>query len=352
MSEGNMAKKKLRSKTKAKSKSRKAPKKKRGSLGVLIITVAIIALVIIVSKVKSGPAVKFIKSQVLAEWGVSGDKKGELDSPRGIALSPDGLDVYVTILNTNSVAKFKLPANPADDWTFLTEWGGKGSKDGQFNEPSGISTDKDGNVYVADAWNGRIQKFSDTGKFILEIGGQKAGFYSPRNVMVNKFGIVYVADTGTSRIHRFDTDGNRVDNPAGGSGKAPGKFMEDFGIALDSKGRIYVADAGNRRIQVFSPDLVPQAQIKVKAWDANLPLWPMLAIDSQDRLYAVSSGTQEIIVFDTKDKNFKYIGTIKSDMRDKPMFTNPLGVAVDAQDDLFITEISRNRVMKIKPVFE
>jgi hypothetical protein len=34
------------------------------------------------------------------------------------------------------------------------------------------------------------------------------------------------------------------------------------------------------------------------------------------------------------------------------MFTNPLGVAVDAQDDLFITEISRNRVMKIKPVFE
>ncbi|MGD0566553.1 MAG: NHL repeat-containing protein [Candidatus Goldiibacteriota bacterium] len=345
-----MAKKK--SKTKSKAKKGSKMKKNRGSLGVLIVTVAIIALVIIISKVKSGPAVKFLKSEKTAEWTSTADKKGQVNSPRGIAFSPDGAYLYVSMLNNNSVSKFKLPANPADNWTLAASWGAKGSKPGEFNEPSGVSTDKDGKVYVADAWNGRIQKFDANGKYETEIGGVKAGFYSPRNVMVNKYNIVYVADTGTSRIHRFDVEGNRVGNPAGGTGKSLGKFMEVFGLASDSKGRVYVSDEGNRRIEVFSSDLVPQAQIKVKAWDTNIPLWPMLAVDSADRLYAVSSGTQEIIVFDTKDKNFKYIGTIKNDMRDKPLFSNPLGIAIDAQDNLYVTDIAGNKVLKIKPVFE
>jgi DNA-binding beta-propeller fold protein YncE len=345
-----MAKKRSKIKAKAKKNSRK--KKGRGSLGVLIITVAIIALVIIISKVKSGPAVKYIKSDKIAEWGTTGDKKGQLNSPRGIALSPDGAYIYVAMLNNNTIGKFKLPANPADDWTVATVWGAKGSKPGEFNEPSGMSVDQAGDVFVADAWNGRIQKFDPNGKFKLEIGGTKAGFYSPRNVMIDRYGLVYVADTGTSRVHRFDIDGNRLGNPSGGTGKSLGKFMEVFGLAGDSKGRIYVSDEGNRRIEVMSGDLVAQAQIKVKAWETNIPLWPMLAVDSADRLYAVSSGTQEIVVFDTKDKNFKYIGTIKFDMKDKPLFQNPLGIVIDKQDNLYVTEIASNKVMKIRPVFE
>jgi DNA-binding beta-propeller fold protein YncE len=78
----------------------------------------------------------------------------------------------------------------------------------------------------------------------------------------------------------------------------------------------------------------------------------MLAMDSKDRLYAVSSGTQEIVVFDTTGKKIKQLGIIKNDMKDKPLFVNPLGIAVDSADNLYITEINRNKVLKIKPVFE
>jgi DNA-binding beta-propeller fold protein YncE len=341
-----MAKKKPVKKSKAKVKGRNKKKKGSGSFAVLIIAVIVIVLVIVVSKFSGGPAVKYIKASKLAEWGDSGDKKGQLSSPRGIALSPDEKFIYVSVLNSSALYKY------TQDGVFVSGISGKGTKPGQFNEPSGISTDRDGNVYVADAWNGRIQKFDAKGNYKLEIGGTKGGFYSPRNVSVNKYGIVYVADTGTSRIHRFDTDGNRLGNPVGGSGKSLGKFSEVFGIAFDSKGRVYAADFGGRRIEVFSSDLAPQAQIKVKSWEVNQPLWPMLAVDSKDRLYAVSSGTQEIVVFDTTGKKIKQIGIIKNDEKDKPLFSNPLGIAVDSMDNIYITEISRNKALKIKPLFE
>jgi sugar lactone lactonase YvrE len=339
-----MAKKRKVKKTKAKSKSRKK-KGGIGSLGVLIIAIAVIGLVVIFSRLKAGEPVKYIKADKTGEWGVAGEKIGQLSSPRGIALSPDGKFVYVCSLNSSTIGKFK------PDGEFVSGWGGKGKTNGLFNEPSGMSTDKDGNVFVADAWNGRIQKFDPKGKFLLEIGGTKAGFYSPRNVGVNKYGIVVVADTGTSRLHRFDVDGNRIGNPIGGQGRALGKFNEVFGIAFDSKGRIYAADTGNRRVQVFSADLQPIGQIHVKGWDQAFPLWPMLAVDSRDYLYVVSNGTQEIIVYDTKQKNFKYVGTIKTDMRDKLLFTNPLSIAIDPSDTVYVTELSRNKVITIRPEF-
>ena len=340
-----MAKKKTVKKTKVKAKNKK--KKKGGnSLAVLVIAVVIIALVIVVSKIKGGPAVKYIKADRLAEWGEQGDKKGQLNSPRGIAVSPDNEFVYVAVMNNSALYKFK------QDGTFVSGTSGKGVKAGEFNEPSGIAVDKEGNVYVADAWNGRIQKFDGKGAYKLEIGGVKGGFYSPRNVAVNKYGVVYVADTGTSRIHRFDSEGTRMGNPVGGSGKSLGKFGEVFGIAFDSKGKVYAADAGNRRIQVFTPELTPVSQIKVKSWDNNPPLWPMLAVDSKDRLYAVSSGSQEIAVFDTTGKKIKLIGVIKNDMREKPLFSNPLGITIDSLDNVYVTEISKNKVLKIKPQFE
>lgn len=340
-----MAKKKVKSAKIKKGKAAKAKKgkgKKRGSLGVLIAAVVVIAAFVIVSQVKRGEPVKYIKAIKLAEWGVKGSKPGELDSPRGISVSKEGF-VYVSDMSNNRVVKFDR------DGKFVLNWGAQGSKAGEFNEPSGLFVSHTGDVFVADAWNGRIQRFNPKGKYITEIGGQKAAFYSPRAVSVSKSGIVYVADTGTSRIHRFDVDGNRIGNPVGGAGKAIDKFSEVFGIAFDSKGKVYAADPGNRRIVVLTSDLRAEAEIKVKGWNEGYPLWPMLAIDSNDILYAVSSGTQDIWMYDLKEKKPKYIGTIKNDTKDKPMFAGPLGIAVDAENSLYVTDIAQNKIVKFRP---
>jgi tripartite motif-containing protein 71 len=332
-------------KKKAKKKKGKKGKKKGGSLVVLIIAVLVILAVVVVSKVKRGAPVKIIKAQIMSEVGTSGEKEGMFNSPRGMAVNSNGT-LYVADLNNNRINMFSKEGKS------LGSFGKKGDKKGEFKEPSGVAVDQNDNIYVADAWNGRIQKFDSKGNYKMEIGGTKGNFYSPRNCGISKYGILYVADTGTSRVHRFDTEGNRLGNPAGGQGKAQDKFNEVFSVAFDSKGRVYVSDAGNRRVVVLTSDLRPITQIKVKSWEEAFPLWPMLAVDSNDLLYAVGSGSKDITVFDTKDKKFKYLGVIKTDVKDKPLFSDPVGIAIDKDNSVFISEVSRNKVLKIQPVFE
>ena len=52
------------------------------------------------------------------------------------------------------------------EYQFLNKFGGKGSEDGQLISPHSIDIDKDGNVYVTDTGNDRIQKYDLDGKFI------------------------------------------------------------------------------------------------------------------------------------------------------------------------------------------
>mgnify|MGYP003336132246 CR=1 FL=1 len=72
-----------------------------------------------------------------------------------------------------------------------------------------MATDADGNLYVADTGNNRIQKFDRTGKFLVKFGTSGSGdgqLFRPGAVAaVNRS--VYVADTGNARVQRFDTNG-------------------------------------------------------------------------------------------------------------------------------------------------
>ena len=65
-----------------------------------------------------------------------------------------------------TIAKKTTPAN-GKDFPFrlceLTKWGSNGAGNGQFASPSGVAVDGNGNVYVSDALNSRIQKFDSNG---------------------------------------------------------------------------------------------------------------------------------------------------------------------------------------------
>src|ERR1035437_862737 len=326
------------------------PKGKRAHILMIMFAavVVIIGSVKVLSDIKPAPDVKQINAEKIGEWGFSGDKVKKAGSLCGIALSPDNSYIYVASLDANMIHKMKLPEAADREWTPVLSWGKTGDQPGQFNEVSGLAIDTDGNVYAADAANSRVQKFDADGKYKSEIN---RSFYRPRTVIAAKAGMVYVADTGLSKLHRLDAQGNATANPAGGRGKSAGEFLEVFGLAIDSKGRLFAADSGNARIQVFSSDLLPLAQFKVKAWKTNNGGWPMIAIDSRDRLYAVSQKTNEIAVYDINDKSFKYMGTIKKSVNNEPLFVNPLGIAVDKEDNLYITEMFKNMVVKIKPLF-
>jgi DNA-binding beta-propeller fold protein YncE len=90
-----------------------------------------------------------------------------LDFPEGITVDTDG-NVYVADTNNNRIQKFDSDGN------FLAKWGSLGTNDREFSLPEGIAVDADGNVYVADTNNNRIQKFDGMGNTIaLSEGGME-----------------------------------------------------------------------------------------------------------------------------------------------------------------------------------
>jgi hypothetical protein len=99
---------------------------------------------------------------------------------------------------------------------------------------------------------------ADTLKFLRAVGGpakeeaddSPATFAKPTNVAVDGDGNLYVADTLNSRIQMFDADGNFI-SMFGKAGDGPGFFARPKGIAVDADGHIWVADALQNRVQIF-----------------------------------------------------------------------------------------------------
>jgi DNA-binding beta-propeller fold protein YncE len=175
---------------------------------------------------------------------------------------------------------------------FVRAWGSQGSADGQFDGPSSVAVDSQGNVYVVDSGNARVQKFDSTGNFLLKWGsyGKTSGqFRTPAGIAVDASGDVYVADSGNRRIQKFDGSGNFL-LQWGSLGYDPGQFAAMGGVAIDHQGAVYVLDLyyGNGRIQKFD-----SGGAFLLYWQPNAPTpnSPVdIAVGSSDLVYESDQG--------------------------------------------------------------
>ena len=75
--------------------------------------------------------------------------------------------------------------------------GGTGSGDGEFRWPQGLGIDGDGNVYVSECSNDRIQVFDPQGRFLRKWGVTGSGdgeFIRPQDLAIDGNGNVYLSD--------------------------------------------------------------------------------------------------------------------------------------------------------------
>jgi sugar lactone lactonase YvrE len=174
----------------------------------------------------------------------------DLPTPWGIAVGNGG-DLYVVDSHAwaPAVRVFSSTGNP------IRQWGQGGIANGEFNSPAGIAADTDGNVYVADLLNDRIQKFDPDGKHLLTFGTSGSGdgqLSQPVGVALDRSGNLYVTDSKNDRVVVFSSTGAFL-TKWGSTGSRNGQFVTPWGIAVDAVGNVYVADRGNNRIQKFGP---------------------------------------------------------------------------------------------------
>jgi sugar lactone lactonase YvrE len=184
--------------------------------------------------------------------GVPGSNANQLNRPTGVAVDADG-NIYVADSNNDRVQKRAL------DGVVTTVAVDNG--DNELYEPNGVAVDAAGTIiWVASTRDNRVQKWTPDGLMgAFAPGGCGAGLSGlcgPTSVAVDGDGNVYVADTGNHRVQKWTPDDGPVTTVAGGkgSGSDANQLFFPFGVAVDADGNIYVADTGNHRVQKWTPD--------------------------------------------------------------------------------------------------
>lgn len=210
--------------------------------------------------------------------GFSGDggaaTSAQLNYPMGVAADAAG-NIYIADNGNNRIRKVNTSGIIS---TFAGTGVGGFSGDGaaanlaQINAPTGVATDAAGNVYIVDANNDRIRKVNTSG-IISTIAGTGVGGFSgdgaaatlaqlnnPSGVTVDAAGNIYIADMTNQRIRKINTSGI-ISTYAGvgtagfsGDGGLATSAQINYprGLAIDALGNVYIADATNHRIRVIN----------------------------------------------------------------------------------------------------
>jgi sugar lactone lactonase YvrE len=176
-----------------------------------------------------------------------------LSKPTSVALDTQNRFAYVVDSDNDVVDVFD-----ADTYKLLRKIGTPGKKHtltapGTFSLPVGVAVDGDGNVYVTDTFNNRVEIFDADGAFVSQFGKNGDGpgdFERPKGIAVDGDGHIWVADGAQDRVKVFNQDG-RLLIYFGGNGSFPGQFRGLNFIAIDKNNRVITSEFFPGRVQVF-----------------------------------------------------------------------------------------------------
>ncbi len=184
--------------------------------------------------------------------------------PAGLALDNENRFLYVADSERDQVLVYD-----ADTFKFLRAIGKPSGKHdltepGSFSRPTNVAVDKDGNLYVADTFNNRIEIFDADGEFIRAFGkaGDGPGYFArPKGVAVDSDGHIWVADAVQDRVQVFTPEGHLLIY-IGGHGLLPGEFSMLAGLTFDNQNRLYTTEQYPGRLQIFR--YITDAQAKAE----------------------------------------------------------------------------------------
>ena len=280
----------------------------------------------------------------LRKWGTKGSGPGQFQGDmRGIAINKTAGWVYVVDGEGNKVSKFDLFG------TFINKWGGAGHGDGEFADGGREATvDNDGNLWVADMPNYRVQKFGPSGAFLSSYPNPPqppptGGFNAPRGVAVNPVdGAIAVSDTYNWRIQTFTNAGAFV-KTWGERGRGDYEFNYARLLKYSPLNQdIVIVDSDNGRVKAYTKDGVFKWSTGVggKGGLGQFRNPQDLAIAADGTIFVVDSNNMRIQVLSKDGALLRMFGTAAD-------FTYPRGITVDpVNGNLWVADSAKDTITK------
>lgn len=177
-----------------------------------------------------------------------------LANPAGMAIDNENRFLYVADIDLDQILVYD-----ADTFKLLRRIG-TGGKDhtlttpGDFAKPTDVAVDNDGNVYVTDMLNARIEIFDADGKFIRAFGkrGDSPGYFAmPKGIAVDCDGHIWVTDSMQNRVQVYSQEGQLLLYMGLFQGILPGQFSGVQYITIDKQNRVFTTEVFPGRVQEF-----------------------------------------------------------------------------------------------------
>jgi len=250
-----------------------------------------------------------------------------LQSPWGMTIDPSG-NIYVANASNGTISKY----SSAGVW--ITD-----SFGGTFTTPSGLVFDSSGNAYVCDEGAGTIYKVTkSTGVTSALI----TGLFNPWSITIDASNNLYVAENSNEDVLKFSTNGgSALLTIKGGSGNGP-TITGPVGVATDPTGNIYVLNFNSK--QVFKYNSIGTYQTTAVNSGLSFPL--ALAVDDAGNVYVgdqSANGHTSLTGFVNVYNQSGVLYTTITGIND------PEGLAIDVSGNLYVSSQTNATVYKYTP---
>ena len=223
--------------------------------------------------------------------------------------------------------------------------GGRGNGNGKFQQITGIAVDNKGYLYVADSQLHCIQKFILNGQFVSQFGskGTTEGQYNgPFGLVLSQAKLLFVCDSYNNRVQVIRNE--LFSYSFGQCGKEPGSFNCPRDLTLNSnEDQLFITEERNSRVQVFTPS---GQFLRVFGNFTDIPFKLQSAAGiyytSDNHLLISSYGNHCVLVF---EKDGRFVSAIEGTYQGKKRFSNPGGVIMMDNGQIVIASGLDNKLV-------
>jgi serine/threonine-protein kinase len=237
-----------------------------------------------------------------------------LSSPSGVAVDSVG-NVYIADAGNGRVLTLAKGAGSGSELPFTG-----------LSNPSGVAVDSARSVYVTNVGNNEVLKLAAGASSTTEL--PVTGLNAPRSVAVDSADDLFIAD-GANRVLKLAAGSSSTTEPPFTGLNNP------EGVAVDKAGAVYVTDTGNNRVLKLTADSTTPTVLPF----TGLAGPAGVAVDSAGAVYVTDTGNNQVLKL-TADSTTPTVLPFTG-------LTRPGAVAVDSGGNLYVADTGDNRVVKL-----